>query len=207
MRVLVFGDSLAQGAWDTKGGWTTRLAKEHGYDTYKKSGDFTLVFNMGVGGDSSRELLERIEDEIIHRDEENEETSIIIAVGTNDSRTKHGKEFMSLEEFEDNINKILNISETYAANRVLVVGAAMLNERGSTRDPNTGTGSSWANSRLRLFDNKLSQICSSRGITFIEVGEHFDTSMLNDDGLHPNDEGHAKIADLVRPELNNILTK
>lgn len=32
MRVLVFGDSITQGFWDTEGGWVERLRKY--YDQY-----------------------------------------------------------------------------------------------------------------------------------------------------------------------------
>ncbi|MDD2822618.1 MAG: hypothetical protein PHQ59_00920 [Candidatus Daviesbacteria bacterium] len=56
-NILVFGDSVAYGAWDPKGGWVRRLREvieEPIYKTaiytkhYKLTGDASLVYNLGV---------------------------------------------------------------------------------------------------------------------------------------------------------------
>jgi len=58
MSILVFGDSITWGTADFEhGGWVTRLFIELGRD-------FEIdVYNLGVSGDKTPDLLERFESE------------------------------------------------------------------------------------------------------------------------------------------------
>src|SRR3989344_3552583 len=86
--ILVFGDSITYGAWDTNGGWVQRLRT---YLDKKQLADPKLyyeLYNLGVSGDTSTDLLERFEAETkqrIKRMSAKEEIIIIVAIGTNDS--------------------------------------------------------------------------------------------------------------------------
>ena len=72
--ICVFGDSIAWGASDSeKGGWVERLKI---YMGEHRSGN---VYNLGVSGDTTNDLLERFEQEAKAR----ESDVIIFAVGTN----------------------------------------------------------------------------------------------------------------------------
>ena len=83
MNILVFGDSIAYGANDLElGGWVNRLGlhldKKYDYD-YN-------VFNFGVSGEITTEVLARFDSECKARcGKQGNETVIIFAIGINDT--------------------------------------------------------------------------------------------------------------------------
>ena len=85
MRIFCFGDSITYGKWDAKHcGWVQRLRRflDKNWEIY---GD-NLVYNLGVSGDTTKNLLTRFEFEIEQRlKEEKEEVLIIFDIGINDS--------------------------------------------------------------------------------------------------------------------------
>ena len=84
-QILVFGDSVAWGAWDKEGGWVARLRKlvdERTLSTPEfHNVDFFMVYNLGVSGDTSKWLLKRFEPGVKQRLKEKDKTIIIIAIG------------------------------------------------------------------------------------------------------------------------------
>ena len=67
MRILAFGDSITLGMWDYEaGGWVNRIGRALGVTSRKNpEDDSTTIYNLGVSGNSSREILERFENEIM----------------------------------------------------------------------------------------------------------------------------------------------
>ncbi len=87
MRVLVFGDSITQGFWDVDGGWVSRIRKTYDQKAIDTDDyDQPTIFNMGVSGNSSDDVLVRFDNETKVR--ANEELSFVFAIGVNDARTK-----------------------------------------------------------------------------------------------------------------------
>lgn len=64
MRILIFGDSITQGFWDTNGGWVDKLRKH--YDELQLQ-DFDknppTVFNLSIDADTSQNILQRAEED------------------------------------------------------------------------------------------------------------------------------------------------
>lgn len=63
-NIFVFGDSIAAGAWDTKGGWPTRLAKT--IVEYEKASGikfWSRVTNLSIDGDMVTDLNSRLVEE------------------------------------------------------------------------------------------------------------------------------------------------
>ena len=57
MNVLIFGDSITWGAYDPEqGGWATRLR-----NYFEEKDNDIDVYNLGISGDTTADLLERIE--------------------------------------------------------------------------------------------------------------------------------------------------
>lgn len=86
MRILIFGDSIVQGFYDTDlGGWVNRLAV---YSMSKViSSDYTYskdIFNIGISGHNTERLLNRIECELDARTH-GENDIIMFSIGVNDS--------------------------------------------------------------------------------------------------------------------------
>ncbi len=62
MRVLIFGDSITYGAWDTEAGWVERLKREAHRQTIQSEGKSKIqILNLGIGGDSSTKILKRMQ--------------------------------------------------------------------------------------------------------------------------------------------------
>ena len=83
MLILVFGDSVTCGAWDNKCGWADRL-KQY---LFKKSDlgkkGYSMLYNLGIDGDTTAGVLERMENEIKSRRDRDpsEELVLIFEIG------------------------------------------------------------------------------------------------------------------------------
>ena len=88
MKILVFGDSIAYGAWDREGGWVQRLRRF----LDEKNSD-VLVYNLSIDSDTTEDLLERFEFETKQRIR-GDEIILIFAIGVNDSQIFRGRELV-----------------------------------------------------------------------------------------------------------------
>src|SRR4051794_32573375 len=88
MRVLVFGDSVIYGAWDSQGGWVDRLKRDY-HKRYIETQDYKnnlhQVLNLGIGGDTTVGLVQRMEQEITVRTSKSWPFVFVISIGSNDS--------------------------------------------------------------------------------------------------------------------------
>lgn len=206
MRVLVFGDSITQGFWDTDGGWVAHIRKQ--YDQQMIDGtdnDPPTIFNLGVSGDSSDDILARFDNEAKVR--AREELAFVIAVGVNDSRTKAGENYSDTNRYTQNLSEILKLAKQYSG-KVLFVGLTPCVEERS--NPVSWGDTGYTNDRIKEFDNALQEFCQENRVPFVEVFEPFakaeaETELLPD-SLHPNDKGHQLIADLIKPNLGELLS-
>jgi lysophospholipase L1-like esterase len=197
MIVLVFGDSITQGLCDTEGGWVERL---------RKANNSTTFFNLGIAGDSSNDVLARFDNETAARVDTEEQTAFIFAVGFNDSRTKSGLSFSNPENYERNLAETLKRAKKYS-DKILFVGLTPCVETRS--NPVSWSNSGYTNARVKQFDNTLREFCEQNGVNYVELLTSFQEAQnktdLLPDGIHPNNQGHQIIADLVAPELQKLL--
>lgn len=205
MRVLVFGDSITQGFWDVDGGWVSRIRKH--FDQQMIDGtdyDPPTIFNLGVSGDSSDDVLARFENETKVRAKE--ELAIVIAIGVNDARTKAGVNYSDTNRYKQNLSEILRLAKQYTS-KVLFVGLTPCVEERS--NPVSWGDTGYTNNRIKEFDDTLRSFCKENQALFVEVLEPFIKAEaeqeLLPDSLHPNDKGHRLIADLVKPHLEQLL--
>jgi lysophospholipase L1-like esterase len=206
MRVLVFGDSIAQGFWDVDGGWVSRIRRHYDKQMIERLyDDPPTIFNLGVSGDCSDDVLARFENETTVR--AREELVFVIAVGTNDSRTKAGQNFSNTSRYIQNIEKIIDLAKRHSS-KILVVGLTPCVEERSNLVVWGDSG--YTNQRVKEFDDTLMRFCKDNGISFVKIYEPFAVAQaqaeLLPDGLHPNDAGHQLIADLVLPMLDELLS-
>ena len=206
MRVLVFGDSITQGFWDLDGGWVARLRRT--YDKQMIDGvndDPPTLFNLGVSGDSSDDIVARFDSEAKAR-KNSENLAIVFAVGVNDSRTKADTEFSNTERYQDNLNQLW-LSAKQLTDKLLFVGLTPCVESRTTPVRWGDTG--YTNDRIQAFDKTLKDFCEQNNLAFVEVFETFQTKQqtteLLPDGLHPNKAGHQLIADIVGPKIAELV--
>jgi lysophospholipase L1-like esterase len=208
MRVLVFGASVTQGFWDTEGGWVQRLRKHYDEQQVKDwSSERPTIFNLGISGDSTREILRRIENETLAR-RTDRGLAFIFSVGVNDSLVfGNGETNLTPEEFVDNYRQIISTAKKYS-DRILLIGLQYCDEA-RTR-PVAWADIHYTNERIRIFDLKTKQAAEENGITYISIfhrlREEFESGKdVYQDGLHPNNDGHQLIFELVRPALDELL--
>ena len=68
----------------------------------------------------------------------------------------------------------------------------------------------YLNSRILEFERTLREFCEQNKVAFAPIFEEFKKQLdrgknLLADGLHPNNDGHELIFQLVRPELDKLL--
>ncbi len=120
MKILIFGDSITYGACDREGGWVQRLRKFLDEKNLTENDDFSL-YNLGVGGDNTEDILKRFEPETKARIDEEEETVFIFAIGINDSQFVHGKNRLRVlpEKFKNNIQVPIGAAKQFSHKIIL----------------------------------------------------------------------------------------
>lgn len=207
MRVLIFGDSNTQGFWDIEGGWVARLRRH--YDEIQlqdpRNRDEPTVFNLGISGNSSGDVLQRFYHEVQAR-KNFEETAIVFAIGVNDSRTKAGKPYTTSQQYGSNLEELVKQAKEFT-DKILFVGLTPCEEEITNPVPWGDTG--YTNQRILVFEGVLQKFCGSSNIPIVTIFEALQRENkieeLFSDGLHPNSAGHQRIFELVRPKLDKLL--
>jgi lysophospholipase L1-like esterase len=203
-HILVFGDSIAQGYWDIEGGWAARLRKFIDAKNIESKEYDCLVFNLGVSGDTTKDLLERLQFETLQRSKFKSETTFIFAIGGNDALfiNKENILFVAAEEIENNIQKIIDLAKKFSK-KIVFLGLTPVDERKTNPIP-------WApqfsvrNENIKKYDEIIKKVCRKNKIPFIELFDSWakiNYKNLLEDGQHPNSEGHQKIFEGVKDFL------
>ena len=113
MRVLVFGDSITQGFWDSDGGWIARIRRAYDKQQLKDlSRDEPTVFNLGISADTTQNVLDRFETETIARKGKHE-LAFVFAIGVNDACPEKGR--ITPEEFRKNIEALVSSAQEHSS--------------------------------------------------------------------------------------------
>lgn len=210
MRVLVFGDSITQGFWDTEGGWVARLRKY--YDTKQledlRNRNEPTIFNLGISGGTSKTILSRFDAETQARSK-GETMVFVFSTGVNDSSREGPDKYRSTtEEYANNLQELVAKAKNYS-NKILFVGLVAGDEKQTM--PVFWRDIYYFNERVKVFEDIMGKVASKNDVVFVPVFEafkkHLDTGeYLLADGLHPNNEDHELIFRLVRPALDKLIT-
>jgi lysophospholipase L1-like esterase len=200
MQILIFGDSLTYGAWDKEGGWVQRLRK-YIDEKYPQKHE---IYNLGVSGDTSKDILERFEIETKARWWQTPHV-IIFQIGTNDSAllaSKRNSEWVSPKEFERNVRKLI-FEARKITEKVFFVSEPSVEEK-KTRPVPWAKDVSYTNDNIRKYNEIVKEICDKEKIGFIDILPDFkkqDIGQLLQDGVHPTNSGHEIIFRTVRDFL------
>ncbi len=202
--ILVFGTSITYGAWDLEGGWVTRLRKFLDEKTISSNyKNYGLIYNLGVSGDKTEDVLKRFEPETKARLEHSNEIIVIFHVGTNDTifnEKLHATE-VSPQQFGKNFKLLIDKAKKYSK-KIIAIGSMPVDKR---VDPIPWSpGRSYKNQFVEEFDKVMTSVSKNEGVHFIEIFKRFiksDYSNLLADGVHMNDEGHKKLYELVKDFL------
>lgn len=207
MKVLVFGDSITQGFWDVAmGGWVARIRKHYDQKEQSTGRERPTIFNLGVSAHASDNLLDRIENETKARMNK-EPIVIVIAIGVNDARIKTDGNYMEVNQYKDNLASLLKMARKYS-DQVMFVGLTPCVD--DLTHPVTWGSTVYDNSRIKEFDSALFEFCEANNVPIVEMYDAFSKEQakrdLLPDGLHPNDDGHQFMADLILPKLEELVS-
>lgn len=190
-KILVFGDSIAYGKWDSEGGWVTLLRK-YVDQTYNSPIPTNFqVYNCSIPGEVAIRLVERFEKELLARiplkESTNNKNLVIFAIGTNDSCPNN---WMTLrqtpeDEFKNVFKKLIEVSLQYNAH-VVCIGLTPV-------DPNKSKGLLFTNEEVKKYDLYISEVCQAKGIDKLDLFEELKKNNFANllvDSVHPNTSGH-----------------
>lgn len=200
-RVIIFGDSLTFGQNDTEGGWVDRLKREtisHLVETEGRSKN--QIFNLGIGGDTSRGILERFEKELIPRLKEGWSPVLIFAYGVNDSQIDGEKEKVPLSELSNNTQEIIKIARKYTDYIFFVEPMRLGVDELVWKKTKV-----YSESRIKRYSKCIEDILEQEKIPFIKtsslIPDYAREEYTSFDKLHSNNIGHHFIAEQVKKAL------
>lgn len=197
-NICIFGDSVTWGPYlPYRVAWAN-LLRNH---LEKTAVDQFRVYDLGVDMDTSKDVLKRIEVETIAR----KPTIIVIAIGVNDSlfRETEDNSETTLEEYVNNVQKIIEIARKYV-NKILIVGLVKGSDKWTTPLIQSSTGKCYTKERTLRYNLALKELAEKNVIPFADVNGAL-TDDDFDDGLHPNAIGHTKMFSVISKELDPLL--
>ena len=209
-QILIFGDSITYGAWDKEGGWVQRLRRFLDEKNLTNPDFYCVVYNLGISGNTSEDLLERFEFETKQRLKEHKETIVAFAIGINDSQFVHseGDHRVPIEKFKSNLQKLIKLAQKFSL-KIIFVGLTPVDEKKTTPIP-WDSDKFYKNEYIEKYNQVIKKACKENKIYFIEIFEKFKATgyqELLEDGLHPNSKGHKRIFEIVKDFLikNNLI--
>lgn len=201
MSIFIFGDSIGEGAWDTKGGWPARLSRLV-IGHYKGRGErfWPTVLNLSISGDMISDLTLRLCREYSVRRWSDPDNTLIVALGTNDSRLEGEAKLrvIDIEEFKTELFK-LSQKLRNTTKQIVILGLSTVID--AKLNPCAWDQCSWQDTRIKLFNDALQAWSKAKGYVFVDIYSltkgtpEFIDSL--EDGLHPGDKGHKIIAEEV----------
>lgn len=203
-QILIFGDSIAYGAWDKEGGWAERLKIFSNKKSIESNLEFyCAVYNLAFDGDTTENLLNRVDFEVKQR-AHGEEVILIFAIGSNDSEIINPDNTLKVfpEKFSQNIKDLISVSKKYSA-KIIFSGLLPVDETKVDPIP-WAADRSYKNKSIKKYNDTIKSVCAENKIGFIEIFEKFektDYKNLLEDGVHPNTKGHEKIFEIIKDYL------
>lgn len=191
--ICIFGASTTWGAWDKeKGGWVNRLRLflENNYEVF--------VYNLGVSGDTTKDLLERFETEAKARNP----TIIMFSISDNDSLyiKSEDKNLVNIKDFEKNLKELIKKSKKFT-NKIIFLGSKSVDESKTNPIP-WQKDYYYTKENMKLYDKKVREIAENNDCNYIFLFNELNNKDF-EDGLHPNSKGHEKIFQKVKEFLLN----
>lgn len=181
---LFIGDSFVEGVGAPAGrGWAHLVAEN-------LSPAVSTI--AGQGGDTTVHLLNRWP--------RTPYGNYYVQVGTNDSRYRpslKGAE-VSIRSFERNLRQIVRLARRNSGARITFVGLLFVDE---TRSVPFKPDKIYTNDLIRSYDSVVRKVCSAERCGYITLDSIPRGNTFLADGVHPSEECHLRISQLV---LDNI---
>lgn len=207
-QILCFGDSITYGMWDSQGGWVSRLRStidkkiaDSGYLEWHE------VFNLGVSGNFTKDLIARLEPELKSRLLIETKAVAIVGIGINDTKFGKNETTSTSQKYQKQLGQITKILTRYTKEQIYL-GLTPVDENVYGAERWLGEKQAFSNKRIQEFDVELIKHCRASGAVYVPLFDEFLRAghiKLLRDGIHPNDAGHSLIAKLVEPVVTKII--
>ena len=201
LKVVAIGDSLVYGYGDfVGGGWVERLRRQW----MSPQGEGHVLYNLGVRGDRTQQIAQRLEQEFSCRGELRNRVPdlILLSVGLNDSARigkPEGRLFTEFGDFKQQISHLLDVAQALCP--ILFVGMTPVNQE---QMPFMDCLYYNHFDQYRYKEATL-QACQQREIPYLDIfdlwlsrGTDWIDTQLGEDGLHPNVDGYQTLfADIM----------
>lgn len=191
MKICIFGDSITEGFYDDeKGGWVNRLK------ILRKDDE---IFNLGIAGDTTNDLLARIDADI----EDKKPDMIVFAIGINDSiyLPAEKRNYVEFEKFKENLKRLIEKAKAFSDN-IIFVGLTPVDEN-LTMPIEWEAEMYYTNDEVGKYDDAIKEICKKEGLKFVDIFSEMieiDYVKLISDGVHPNAQGHEWMSRIINLE-------
>jgi len=201
---LFFGDSITYGEYDgVFGGWVDIL-KRYALQKFHEGKDELILFNLGIGGETTEGLLKRMPHELAARNAA-DGNIVFIGYGANDLAVKDGKQIVDPEQFRNNMKTAVEHAKQYSSDIYLV---SILPFSQKVDGVVTASGKLRINEDVIKYNQLIQEIADENGLIYID----FYTAFLQDreillfeDGVHPNEKGYGMMAEIAIPIIEKYL--
>lgn len=202
---LFFGDSITYGEYDgVFGGWVDILKRYALQKFHEGNGDELILFNLGIGGETTEGLLKRMPTELSARNSA-DGNLVFISYGANDLATKEGIQVVNPESFKDNIIKAVQHARQFSEDIYLV---SVLPVSKNIDKIVVSSGKLRSNEEVIIYNQILKDIAADHSLRYID----FYNAILEDkevllsaDGVHPNEKGYGIMAEIAMPIIEKYL--
>lgn len=202
---LFFGDSITYGEYDgVFGGWVDILKRYALQKFHEGNGDELILFNLGIGGETTEGLLKRMPVELSARNSA-DGNLVFISYGANDLAIKEGVQIVSPENFKNNIITAVQHAQQFSKDIYLV---SILPIAKSIDGVVVSSGKLRSNEIVLVYNEILKNIVTEYSLSYIdfhsELLEDKDV-LLSADGVHPNEKGYGMMAEIAIPIIEKYL--
>ncbi|ASW73157.1 peptidase [Chryseobacterium piperi] len=201
---LFFGDSITYGEYDgVFGGWVDIL-KRYALQKFHEGSNEVIVYNLGIGGETTDGLIKRIPHELNARNSA-EGNFVFMAYGANDLAIKNGSRMVTPEEFKANIQAAIQQAKQFTDDIYLV---SILPFSKNVDGVQVASGKLRTNDEVLVYNKILQDIAEEDSFTYIDFYTAFledKEILLSQDGVHPNEKGYGMMAELAIPIIEKYL--
>lgn len=186
--VYCFGDSHTLGSGDPSAlGWVGRVSA-----AAADAGIPIATYNLGVGGETSAQVLARLPTELTPRLPDpgaDADPRLVLAIGANDTTIRDGRRRCEPDQSVANLARALDLGEERGL-RSFVVGPAAIDDDSH-------------NEVIDALSDRFAALCAERGVPYVGVSRALRSAgawrreLAAGDGAHPGAAGYAELAQLV----------
>lgn len=185
--------------------WLGRYSEKICASEYNEgSSNELILFNLGIGGETSEGLIKRIPHEMKARNSA-DGNIIFIGYGANDLAVKDGNQMVNPAQFKANIEYAIQDAKLYSE-EIYLVSILPISEKIDSKI--SATGKIRTNADVLVYNQILKDIATEHALSYIDFHSAFlkeKEILLSKDGVHPNENGYKMMAEIAIPIIEKYL--